>query len=244
MQLKEGKKVLFSGTPCHATALYNFIPSKYHSNLVVIDVVCHGVPSPGIWKKYLEYICNREEKSITDITSIEFKEKDQYTYHWTHPGFKIKWKDGKVYEDFSNHTWYENGFLGNLYVRPACHYCNQKELRSRSDIQIGDFWGCEKVYPDFMDEDGVSIVIIKSIKGKELFEKAKQRLLYKKITYQEAYAHNPRIIKAAKPNLNRNQFWKTIDISSSSGEEISEKVETCLRYNTFQNIEDRIRNHF
>ena len=147
-QLQNGKRVLFTGTPCQTTALKNFI-GKNDDNLYLVDIICHGVPSPEVWQEYLTELSEEYSEKKEDICSVCFKYKDG-ARKWTHPGFLVKWEDGKEYIDFSNNTWYENGFLNNLYVRPSCHICKFKSLSSISDLTIGDFWGMQRTGTRFI----------------------------------------------------------------------------------------------
>lgn len=224
--LKEGRKVLFTGTPCQSLALRKYLHKDYE-NLYVVDIVCHGVPSPLVWNRYLNEISKKFRESIDDIKDIKFKYKDKKRYIWRHPGFKIVWKDDKKYEVFSNKTGYENGFLTNLFVRPSCHDCKIKKLTSSSDITIGDFWGVEKILPNFYDEEGVSIAMVQTERGRELFDAVKGTFSVTPITIDEATRYNQRIVVSSTANRNRNKFFSKLN----SEEPIDEIVKRCLKPN-------------
>lgn len=208
-QLESGLTVLFCGTPCQTTALSHFIPEKYKGNLILMEIICHGVPSPSIWQDFLKMLSDSHQEKIENIRTICFKYKDNDKYKWTHPGFYIQWKSGKEYLDYSNASWYENGFLGNLYVRPSCHKCPMKPYRSIADISLGDFWGCNQIFPDFFDENGVSIIITKSDKGNDILIMIADKLIIQEITEEAAEKYNRRIVEPARPSDRRKQFWRT-----------------------------------
>ena len=237
-QLRNGKKVLFSGTPCQTTALAKFVGSELKSNLYLVDIICHGVPSPGIWQEYLDELCKQKCRRKEDIIQICFKYKNNTEKTWLHPGFYVKWKDGTEYIDFSANTWYEKGFLGNLYVRPSCHKCKFKSLRSTSDITIGDFWGCKELYPDFLDINGVSLVIIKTKKGEFMKDKIIDNMNSILISKDEASKYNSRLIEPSQKNLKRKKFWKKYNGLDRNMNDMDKLVKKL----TYLSLYDRIRN--
>lgn len=209
-QLRNGQKILFTGTPCQVSGLSRFVGEKLSANLYLVDIICHGVPSPKVWNEYIRELCVYNQETVNNISSIAFKYKDDVR-KWNHPGFRVTWNSGREFVDFSNNTWYENGYLGNLFVRPSCHSCSFKDLRSPSDLTIGDFWGCSDVLPDIFDENGVSVVLSKTEKGNQLITKIKNRIEYMPISSDIAVKHNARIIKSAPPSRNRSKFWKSFE---------------------------------
>lgn len=236
-QLNSGAKVLFSGTPCQTTALAKFIGDRLCPNLYLVDIVCHGVPSPDVWKEYLKELCGQEYKTVEDIESIYFKYKvDDKT--WMHPGFCIKWKDGTDYLNFSNNTWYEKGFLGNLYVRPSCHKCLFKCLQSVSDMTIGDFWGCKELYPKFFDKNGVSLAIVKTKKGEYIKRKLEDNMELISISKKEAFQYNARLIEASQENPKRKKFWEKY----SNMEKSISNMEVLIEQLTYFSFYDRVKN--
>ncbi len=207
--LNQGFLVLYSGTPCQCSALRNFLRKDYE-NLYIVDIVCHGVPSPKVWDKYLEELSSQYGCKTNDIIEIQFKYKDSKKFFWKHPGFLVKWKDGTQYLDFSNNTPYENSFLTGMNVRSSCYNCKVKNLSSKSDITIGDFWGCEYVQPDFFDNDGISIVFVNTLKGKKLLDKIKSQLDCRQISLNDALKYNKRISQSVNPHHNRTLFFNKI----------------------------------
>lgn len=208
-QLRVGRLVLYTGTPCQCLSLRKFLRKEYE-NLFIVDIVCHGVPSTKVWDIYLNMLCRQNGENKENIKDIQFKYKDGQKYYWKHPGFKVEWKDGKSYIDYSNHTSYENGFLSNLFVRPSCHHCKVKNLTSDSDITIGDFWGCESQCQELFDNNGVSIAIVKTEKGRQLFKRIQNKFNFKEVTIEDVTKYNSRICVSAPENQNRYLFFREL----------------------------------
>lgn len=172
--LDSGRKVLFSGTPCQVAGLQLYLKKKY-DNLLTIDFICHGVPSPLIWHKYLFEVkssfCKKDANSIK-INKIFFRDKSE---GWKHFALSINISSFEKKKEFSFLEIHHNnpfikGFLKNLYLRMSCHACPSKSGKSNSDITIADFWGIEKVIPSFYDEKGVSLCIIYDLSTFSLFK--------------------------------------------------------------------------
>ena len=239
-QLKEGRLVLFTGTPCQTSALASFIGNDLRKNLILVDVVCHGVPSPMIWREFLKELSDSQSEDSRNISSISFKYKDSVR-KWIHPGFRVVWRSGKEYLDYSNMSWYENGYLGNLYVRPACHSCRFKGLNSPSDLTIGDFWGCAEVMPEMYDEDGVSVLFSKTEKGAALLLAIQSDMKYKEITLEEAIEHNARIVEPTAMNKNSIKFWKYYYTQSEKNlENMGHIVQVCTRTGYYELLRCKI----
>lgn len=165
--LDSGRLVLFCGAPCQIAGLKMFL-NKDYSNLLLVDFICHGVPSPLVWKRYLnEKITNYN----STISNISFRDKK---YGWKIFGLAIdfKNKNGKISKQFYERYYknlYMRGFLENLFLRPSCHKCPAKSLKSGSDITIADFWGIKKIAPDVADDNGVSLVMINTHLGNDYY---------------------------------------------------------------------------
>jgi len=163
--LKEGRKVLFSGTPCQIAGLKLFLRKNYE-NLTTIDFVCHGVPSPGIFRKYIQ----EELPPLDNITMISFRDKCS---GWKKFSFKYEYqKEGKaeiVTEDLETNSFLK-GFLTDLYLRPSCHKCPAKQFKSGADITIADYWGYQNTNELKDDDKGISAIIINTAKGISVYE--------------------------------------------------------------------------
>ena len=195
--LKEGKEVLFTGTPCQIAGLKHFLRKEY-DNLITVDVVCHGVPSPKIWKEYLNSVAD-----TTNITSISFRDKCN---GWKRFHFSIKGVNGSdILRNEASNDIYLRGFIRNLYLRPSCFSCPAKSGKSQSDITIADFWGIDKYYPKFDDDKGTGLVLVNSTKGERIFKALD--IDYISATYEQAISNNPAITKSMRIPRIYNRFW-------------------------------------
>lgn len=160
--LKNGHKVLFSGTACQIAGLKAFIPNRLHENLFCIDIICHGVPSPKIWEDYINYLqISRNSKIIKAC----FRDK-RFGWHGATESFL--YENGKEEFRKTNNYLYFTG----LSMRISCSHCHYTNLRRIGDITIGDQWGIPKDSP-YEDDKGLSLILINSEKGKILLTKSK-----------------------------------------------------------------------
>ena len=156
--LKNGRKVLFSGTSCQIAGLKRFLGREYE-NLLTVDVICHGVPSPIVWKDYLDDLISRKKikgvSSLEDISTVSFRSK---VTGWHIFSMEITGRSGgKLSEPLSKNVFMQ-GFLNNMYLRPSCYDCPARKGKSGSDISLGDYWGVENHHPCFADDAGVGLV--------------------------------------------------------------------------------------
>ena len=176
--LKDGKKVLFCGTPCQAAGLYNLKEkkwSRYKNQLFILDFLCEGVPS---YKIFQEYIKDSENKSENEIETIEFRSK---SYGWNVHCMKIQYKDGtsRIIPSFSDS--YMHTFIMDLTMnRRSCYACPFRE-KKYSDVTIGDFWKVSNVDKSCVDNKGVSAIFVNSEAGNILIEKARKNLYIKEL---------------------------------------------------------------
>lgn len=167
--LKNGRKVLFSGTACQVAGLKGFLIKEY-DNLFTIDVLCHGVPSPGVWLKYVQYIENKEKKILEHVN---FRDK---TTGWHDYSILHKFDDGDYFREYASENSFMKLFLSDYILRPSCYDCKFKNISRISDITIGDAWGIEKWKPELDDNNGTSVIIVHSKKGKEFLEMSRTNL--------------------------------------------------------------------
>lgn len=163
--LNVGRKVLFCGTPCQIKALNLFVGKK-RDNLITADFVCHGVPSPGVFRKYFAEICEKYHESLSDVKEINFREKIAgFAF-----GFSLTTKNSRYVEGLGENVFLK-GFLSHLYLRKSCHHCSAKNFTSGADYTICDFWGIGNVLPHFPTGEvpGVSQVFVRADKLK-IFE--------------------------------------------------------------------------
>lgn len=175
--LKTGMPVLFSGTPCQVAGLLRFLKKDYE-NLTTVDFVCHGVPSPQIWKDYLKETTAAWKSTagkstvsmplnlMSTIKDIRFRDKSN---GWEKFRFVLKLaeasaegKKSSVSTIIDDYIWendYMRLFLDNYILRPSCHECHFRNGKSGSDYTIADYWQVGRFYPDFDDDKGVSIFL-------------------------------------------------------------------------------------
>lgn len=198
--LKNDKFVVFSGTACQVAGLYSYLKKTNTSTekLYTIDLVCHGVPSNKIWLEYLNYI--REKNSGNKITNADFRDK---TMGWsTH--YESVWIDDKkiTTKDYAA-MFYQNDIL-----RPSCYECKYTNTNRPADFTLADFWGIDRHFADFNDDKGVSLFIISSEKGLELFNNVKDNCDCREVNIQDCTKANPNLRRTTfKPN-DREDFWQ------------------------------------
>lgn len=212
--LNAGRQVLFSGTPCQIAALNKFL-AMYKSlpleNLLLVDVVCHAVPSPLAWRKYLEKrassIYTDGVGGLRDIRRISSRRKD---CGWKRYSLSLGFANDKEYLSVFSDDPFMRGFLAELYNRPSCHNCPCRDLRSGSDITIADFWGVGTHLPDMDDDKGTSLVLINTEKGAQSFSAISSDLNSKVADFDNAVKGNPAIVRPTNPHRNRSGFFRWV----------------------------------
>lgn len=208
-----GLVVLFSGTGCQVNGLKVFLGKEY-SNLYCVDVICHGVPSPKLWRQYVQHI---ERHYKTNLVGINFRCKDD---SWSDFGIKrINEKQKAVYISKTQDPFMLM-FLGDYCLRPSCYECAAKQDK-QSDLSMADFWGINLILPDMNDGNGVSLIMVRTQKGEALFDKISDNIVLKKVAYEEGVRGNRAEYSSAKrPNERLNFFT---DMNSLSFEELKNK---------------------
>lgn len=203
--LEIGRKVLFTGTPCQIEGLRSYL-RKHYDNLYLQDIVCHGVPSPLVWKKYVEY---REKQANGSVEKTYFRYKK---YGWNMYSLLIKFSNKREYIGRKQEDMYLRGFVSNLFLRPSCYQCSFKGLDRNSDITLADFWGIDNIYPKMNDHKGISIIMINSEKGKDLFEKIKSNIIFKQVETDSVLTeYNSASVKSVKAPMDRENFMAKIN---------------------------------
>lgn len=202
--LKQNRKVLFSGTPCQIAGLKSFLGKSY-DNLLTVDIVCHGVPSPKVFEKY---VAHQEKQSGSPARRIAFRLKNE---GWKLFSVSFLFKNDTEYRKVFPQDLYMKAFLKDVCLRPSCYACAFKTLHRQSDITMADFWGIKNILPDMDDDKGTSLVFINSKSGKEMFDSLNDKMDYKAIDINEAVKNNPAAIRSASYNPNRNDFFKNLD---------------------------------
>ena len=227
-----GRKVMFSGTSCQIAGLKNYLIKDYN-NLLTVDVICHGVPSPLVWRQYLEEIKNNahkgkntvsfppkhliseretlKERYETVIERISFRDKrlgwQKYSFALTLAEASA---DGKKNSVSLSHIHRDNPFmkvfLSDIILRPSCHKCFAKSGKSGSDITLADFWGVGSVVPEMDDDKGVSLLVVNSERGMNYIDLP--GINKTEVTLNDAFAENPAFYRPKKENPYRALFFK------------------------------------
>ena len=230
--LKQGRKVLFSGTSCQIMGLKRYLGKEYE-NLLTIDVICHGVPSPKVWKCYLEEVIKVARKGSNnqfhtlftnivpetdppikgDLVGISFRDK---TYGWRKISFALSFAEALAEGEKKQHcsliandhrSRYFMAFNRCLTLRQSCANCPAKGGRCGSDVTLADFWGIEKVLPDFSDDKGVSLCLCNTEKGNDAYNKL--HVVDKEVSFEEAVANNQSWRKSRILHPKRDVFYKS-----------------------------------
>ena len=202
--LIEGRKVMYTGTPCQIEGLKSYLGKEYE-NLFTQDIICHGVPSPKVHERYLKYL--RDKYKTKNIKNIIHRTKINGWKNWC---VNIKF-DNSEYIKAHEQDPYMQAFLRNTSLRESCYNCQFKKKHRISDITLADFWGIENIAPEMDDDRGTSLVIINSEKGKKIFEQIKDKINYKQVDFEEAIQYNPSMTTSVKPDPNRKKFFENLD---------------------------------
>ncbi len=199
--LQKGNIVLFTGTGCQINGLKLFLQKEY-TNLICMDVVCHGVPSKKLWRRYIKY---QEEIVDEKITKVNFRSKE------------AGWKDFGTKENEryipKNEDEYMEFFLKNYSLRPSCYNCVAKK-KKMSDFSLADFWGIEELEPEFNDGLGCSLIFIRSEKGKDAFRRIVRSINYKLVSYNDVVKFNTAEYHSVSRPIERDNFYKDLDTLS------------------------------
>lgn len=207
--LDNGKKVLFTGTPCQVAGLKSYLQKDY-LNLLAVDFICHGVPSPLVWQRYIIAL---EKKLNNKITEISFRDKKD---GWKNYYFKLSTANGDVFYEKHGENIYMKGFLKDLYLRPSCYDCKFKTLQRASDITLADFWGVEKIIPDMNVDKGVSLCWTSSEKGNRVLADVLEQTDYYEVKLKEAVRHNSSAVKSVNMHKNRDKFFEGLNNSEDN----------------------------
>ncbi|MBQ8479039.1 MAG: Coenzyme F420 hydrogenase/dehydrogenase, beta subunit C-terminal domain [Akkermansia sp.] len=168
-ELKNGRQVLFSGTPCQVHALKKYLRKDYE-NLLTVDIVCHGVPSHLILERYIE---EEEEKTGKEIDYVSFRDKPEgwLRYHVTR-----HYTDGGLQSEALGTDMYMRMFLSDKALNHVCYNCPYAHIPRQGDITLGDYWGVEKLHPEWPIDKGVSSILANTSKGSVALNRLSDRL--------------------------------------------------------------------
>ena len=246
--LKQGREVMFVGSPCQIAGLQGYLRHKEYPNLLAVDFLCHGVPSPGVWRRYLAETYSGEEareqsrrqatagknsvlysslNAKSPIGDIKFRDKAESG--WKKFRFVVRRKSASKADQntvlssaIHRDNAYMRGFLSDIYLRPSCYACKCKNGASHSDLTIADFWGIHLVAPDFDDDKGVGLVLVNTPKGSDCFSRLDMDTLPS--TLQVAHQYNGGFNEHTKAHPKRARFFSLIAV----GRTVEQAVASCL----------------
>jgi coenzyme F420-reducing hydrogenase beta subunit len=201
--LKKGRIVLFSGTPCQLAGLEKYLKKDY-DNLLTLDVVCHGVPSPMVWKKYITYM---EMLESSKLEKVNFRDK---SFGWQNFNVVLNFDNGVEYKRPFTEDLFMKGFLADIYLRPSCYNCDYKSVYRDSDFTLADFWGVQHVCPSMENKNGTSLCWLNSEKAKKIWENIKDEIVFKLVDIDDAIKYNSAAIRSSHMPKNRQKFFKLL----------------------------------
>lgn len=200
--LLEGTKVLFVGVPCQVDGLKKYLNKEYE-NLLTVDIICHGAPSPKLWRDYCTYL---EEINGAKVTDASFRYKKP---NWTRFSLKVDFESKKSVVSSKFNDPYLIAFLKEISMRENCYSCEYTNTHRTGDITLADFWGYHSY--DFKmrnTEKGISLVLINNAKGRNAFDEIQDQVMCQERTMQEAMAGNRSLKTPWKKNPKSEQFWR------------------------------------
>ena len=199
-ELDSGRLVLFSGTPCQAAGLKAFLEKDY-DNLLVIDFVCHGIPSPMAWKKYVDYRAKLDNKGRLP-TDINLRDNSTGWSRYRYSN-RFEYDNGTEHKDLSSQSDFMRLFTQDYILRASCGNCRFKGYSRASDITLGDFWGVWDIAPEMDDDRGTSVILIQSEKGRACWERIAHRVRAAAVELEQASRQNPSMISSSKAKEER-----------------------------------------
>lgn len=228
--LTEGRKVLFSGTPCQIAGLHHFLRKPY-DNLLTVDIICHGTPSPKVWDRYLDEVVTAGRKAIKDV---QFRNKRN---GWKSFNFTMEYnKDEQTVSLCSHHqqNHFMRAFLRDMILRPSCYNCQAKSGRSHSDITIADFWGINTEIPEMDDDKGTGLILVNTDKGQVSLDWSKTNHI--ETTAEIALGHNPAYYRSVAAHSKRADFFARLDETGSVIDLISSSLRLTLKKSLLMQI--------
>lgn len=223
IELEQGKKVLFCGTPCQNAALQMYLQGKY-SGIYYMDFICRSINSPKAFKAYIEEL---ESQYESKVVNVHLKDK---TRGWQSLATRVEFEDGEVSLHDKDDDWWVKGFIYNdLYTRESCYHCQYKKLpRLAADISIGDFWGIEDKSAEDMFK-GISVILVNSDNGQKLLDYAGERLERQIMTIDNVIPGNPALLHNPIRTSKQSKFFKLLKKNS-----FSFSVKKCIKESAFK----------
>ena len=216
--LEDGKKVLFSGMPCQVAGLYAYLGKKY-DNLYTIDLLCHGITSYKVFKKYQTDVLDGKK-----MQKLEFKAKEPWGWH---AGVNAYFIDGSKYSEPLERDPFFKSYLRSISKNDACGNCPSNKLPRPGDITIGDFWGIHKCDSEMFDNKGTSLVLLNNERARKLFKIIEPNAKVKKEKLSDAISGNLPIKSCFKLHKNHELFFRYLNSM-----DFSQLTDSCIKKNT------------
>ncbi len=220
-ELAKGRLVLFTGIPCQCGGLLSYINNGCgvdHSNLVIVDVICHGVPGKKAWKGY----CESLNDTGFHLSTVNMRDKCS---GWKNYSWRLTDSEGNSKMQLYVDNAYMKGFLSDLYLRPSCSSCRFKGVERKTDITLGDYWGVHKELSEMDDDKGTSLVFVHSETGQKWFDAVSESIVYRPASADQAVRHNHSIVTSSPASDKRTVFFQRL----ASGEDFCEIVDEMTR---------------
>ncbi len=228
--LVAGKSVMFTGLPCQVYALRNYLNKEY-DNLLLVDLICHGVPSPGVWDRYVKEVA---ENNGAQPVSVNFRDKSN---GYAAPKMKFSFADGSHSSVAVGEDPYFRCFLMNLFLRESCHNCSFKGGNRVGDITLGDFYGIEKIIPEYaIDNKGVSVVLVYNEKGRTALLQCDDFLNPVEVDAAAALKQNGLYWNSARKPSKRNTFFEEYARGVSVGKYFKKNFKRILLINWLKKL--------
>ena len=228
-QLMKQREVMFVGTTCQIAGLKGYLKKEY-PNLLCVDFICLGIPSPQIWKDYLKTYFGEYK-----ILNINFKDKSK---GWHNFSLRISCREKEFVKE-GRRTRFFTGYFKGLYSRPSCSECIFKKEERVSDITVADCWGSHTFASELDDNKGLSSIVIHSSKGLAAFREIQSDLKYKEISLSEIKKYNDNYYIPKSMGKNRNAFWA--DYQKFEPKKVFEKYCKPEPINILRKIKNRMR---
>lgn len=237
-ELKDGRLILFSGTPCQIAGLKAYLKKDYE-NLITADIVCHGVPSNQIFNKYIKWL---EAHTGARVADFQFRNKK---HGWElHNMAVLEYPDGHreelVFGDDDIKYCYMHHFLELSFLRDSCYTCKYAGKNRPADITLGDYWGINRTHPEWLFENGgklhtrfgISCVIVNTEKGASLFESIKSRLIFYESSFEDIAENNTQLREPARLPESRGKTLKSI--AQNGFDDIAREYQKHLDFERFK----------
>lgn len=224
--LEKGYKVLFSGCPCQVAGLRTFLGKEY-PNLLLVELICHGIPSDQMLQTYIGM---QERKYGAKLTRMEFRNKKK---GWHNSSVRMEFENHRIYSIPYTADAHTIGFLRNITLKSSCYDCHFRNFTAGSDIIMGDFWGAEVELPED-DNKGISAILVNSGKGMDIIDRCNLALTPANV--ETVIKYNKNLLCSAAPSPQRSSFYASADTNG-----LEEAIRRYLEESAIQKLKRQSR---